>query len=171
MTQSKPIRTLIRTLKLKPHPEGGYFRETYRSKGQIPYPALPSVYKGDRAFGTAIYYLLTQGSVSRLHRLASDEVFHFYSGGPLVLVQIKPDGKVLKTVLGSKLKKRHVFQHAVPAGDWFGCYLPSRVAFALLGCTVAPGFDFADFETGQREQLLKSFPKARPDILRLTSPL
>ena len=166
-TQAK---SLVRRLKLKPHPEGGYYRETYRSKGRIPYPALPSIYKGDHAYGTAIYYLLGQGTYSRLHRLASDEIFHFYAGGPLILVQIKPDGRLLKTRIGNRIEKKEEPQHLIPAGDWFGCYPAPRTRFALIGCTVAPGFDFADFETGTRAQLLAKFPKATKEILRLTQP-
>lgn len=155
---------LIKLYNLEPHPEGGYFRETYRAKGATTKNALPKNFKGDRNYSTAIYFLLPEGAQSKLHRLQSDEVFHFYLGGPLTVVQIFPDGKVEKTVMGADVKGGHKLQHVVPAGCWFGAYPNPGSRFSFIGTTVAPGFDFQDFELGNRSELLKQFPRAREVI-------
>lgn len=155
---------LIKLYNLEPHPEGGYFRETYRAKGATTKNALPKNFKGDRNYSTAIYFLLPEGAQSKLHRLQSDEVFHFYLGGPLTVVQIFPDGKVEKTVMGADVTGGHKLQHVVPAGCWFGAYPNPGSRFSFIGTTVAPGFDFQDFELGNRSELLKQFPRAREVI-------
>lgn len=142
---------LIRLLDLKPHPEGGFFRETYRSP-----------------HSTAIYYLLVPGSVSKMHRLKSDEVFHFYMGDPVTWVQLVPGGKAKKTILGQGLDQGHQAQMVVPAHTWFAGYLNEGGNFALMGTTVAPAFEFKDFELGRQEDLLTLFPQAREEILKLT---
>lgn len=152
---------IIRRLKLKPHPEGGYFRETYRSPRRIPGSARKRVYS------TAIYYFLDSNSVSKMHRLSADEVFHFHLGDPVTWVLLKPKGKVEKIVLGPKIQKGQKLQMVVPAGTWFGGYL-EKGKYALMGTTVAPGFEFEDFVLGRREELLKAFPKAKREILKLT---
>lgn len=144
---------------MKPHPEGGCYQETYRAAGKI--AGL------DRNFSTAIYYLLPRGARSRLHRLKWDELFHFYLGDPLILVKIFPDGKVEKLRLGHDVLSGCALQHVIPAGTWFGAYPDDGSEYCLIGCTVAPGFDFADFEVGEREALLELFPQARPVIDRL----
>jgi len=150
---------LIARLRLKPHPEGGFYRETYRCARRIPGRRFP----GGRSFSTAILFLLPRGGLSRLHRIRSDEVWHLYSGGPLAVAEIDPvSGRARRT----KLWAGRV-QHAVQAGTWFGAYLEPGVDFALVGCTVAPGFDFRDFELGGRDRLLRRFPSARPLISRL----
>ena len=151
---------LVRRLGLAPHPEGGFFGETYRSSGRIPKSALRPARSGDRNFSTAIYYLLPAGTRSRLHRIASDEVWHFYLGGPLELVELGPGAGVRRTVMGSVLAAGQVLQHVVPAGRWFGAS-PLGKGYSLVGCTVAPGFDFADFQLGERVELLVRFPGAR----------
>lgn len=152
---------LIKLLGLKPHPEGGYYRETYRSPGRIPALAHPRVYS------TAIYYLLVSGSVSKMHRLSSDEVFHFYIGDPVTWVLLGPGKKARKVILGPKVQKGQKLQMVVPAKTWFGGYL-EKGKYALMGTTVAPGFEFEDFVLGRREKLLKAYPKAKKDILKLT---
>lgn len=139
------------------HPEGGYFRETYRAEGVIPGTG--------RNFSTAVYYLLAAGQRSRLHRLKSDELWHFYLGGPLAVEQLFPDGRTETVLLGQDAAAGQRLQHAVPAGCWFGAWPAEGTAFSLVGCTVAPGFDFADFELGDRERLLKAFPGAA-DLIR-----
>lgn len=164
----KTIAELIEAYGLKPHPEGGFYRETYRAAGKIPALALSQSFHGDRAFSTAIFYLLPEGSRSLLHRIASDEVFHFYLGGAMTLAQIAPDGAVSEIVMGTDFKKRQTVQHVVPAGSWFGAYPNPGSGYSLVGCTVAPGFDFADFEIGGRAELTGFFPKARTIIERLT---
>src|SRR5690348_2628339 len=155
---------LIKRLNLKPHPEGGYFSETYRSSGTI---QSSSTGQKDRAFSTAIYYMLVEGSRSRFHRLSSDEVFHFYMGDPVTWVLLGMEG-AKKVVLGNDLKKGQQFQLVIPAGTWFGGYLNEGGKYALMGTTVAPGFDFADFVLAKREELLRLFPIAELDILKLS---
>ncbi|HAT72225.1 MAG TPA: cupin [Elusimicrobia bacterium] len=153
---------LIKAYALEEHPEGGFFRESYRAAG------LTATPRGTRNFSTAIYFLLKKGQVSRLHRIKSDEVWHFYSGGPLTVARLLQDGRAEKTVLGRDLAAGQKFQHAVPAGCWFGAYPSPGTEFSLVGCTVAPGFDFADFEIGGRGELLKEFPRAAALIKKLT---
>ena len=160
---------LVRLYDLTPHPEGGFFKETFRDVGVIPHHALPSQFiKGDRHFSTAIYFLLPEGTKSKLHRILSDEVWHFYLGDPLTIVQISPKGDVEKIVLGHDVQAGQKVQHVVPAGFWFGASPNSGSRFSFVGCTVAPGFDFADFEMGTRSSLLQQFPQAKDVIELLT---
>jgi len=159
---------LIKLLDLKPHPEGGYYRETYRSKATIPEGALGPPYVGERAASTAIYYMLVPGSVSKFHQLASDEVFHFLLGDPVTWVLLNPDGKVEERVMGSFPDRGHELQLFIPAGTWFAGSLNDGGLFALMGTTVAPGFDFKDFRLADREDLLAAFPQAEKHIVRLT---
>lgn len=154
--------TLIRELRLEPHPEGGYFRETYRSR---------LVDGHGRAASTLIYFLLARGQVSRLHRIDADEGWHLYLGGPLDICELDEraaaDGLQV-TRLGTDVAAGERPQHLVPAGRWFGASLPERVAFALVGCSVAPGFEFFRFELADRAQLTAQFPRHRDLIARLT---
>jgi predicted cupin superfamily sugar epimerase len=160
---------LIAALDLKPHPvEGGYFRETYRSADQFPAGVLPPRYGSARSAGTAIYYLLTPQTYSALHRLPTDEVFHFYLGGPVRMLQLDPDGSGRTVILGSDVLAGQQPQLVVPRGVWQGSLLEPGGAFALLGATVAPGFDYADYEAGQREELLAQYPAFAELIRRLT---
>lgn len=156
------IRDLVKRFELTPHPEGGYFRESYRSPETFQTP------RGARSATTAIYFLLPEGNVSKLHRIQSDEIWHFYLGGPLRLTEIHPDGNRREVVLGPDVKARQVLQHVVPAGVWFGATPDKGSDFSFVGCTVAPGFDFADFELGKRSELVKRFPMQRASIERLT---
>jgi predicted cupin superfamily sugar epimerase len=161
---------IIALLKLKPHPtEGGFFSETYRAEEAIPLGALPLRYVGPRAFGTAIYYLLTPGTISAMHRLQSDEVFHFYLGDPVEMLQLLPDGTGRTIVLGSDLTVGMQSQVVVASGVWQGSRLVVGGRFALLGCTVAPGFDFADYQHGRRDDLIGSHPQFREKIVALTT--
>ncbi len=163
------IDDLIAALELAPHPEGGFYRETYRAAELVEPSGLPARFGGARHHSTAIYYLLRAGERSKLHRIASDEVWHFYEGDPLTIIAISPDGQLIETTLGRDFSRRHVPQHVVPAGYWFGA-LPARNSqFTLAGCTVAPGFDFADFELADRAELLHEFPQHRAWIERLTN--
>ena len=165
---NQQVQQLIDRYKLEPHPEGGFFRETYRSSEYFSATALPDRYGADRSFSTAIYYLLPEGAQSRLHRLKSDEFWHFYLGGPLELIQISPDGAVEEIALGHDISSGQQLQHLVPAGYWFGAQPMSESDFSFVGCTVSPGFDFSDFEMGDRDRLIKLFPAARTVIERLT---
>jgi predicted cupin superfamily sugar epimerase len=157
---------IVRQLGLQPHPEGGYFRETYRGAEAIPAGAIDRRYAGSRATSTAIYYLLEAGQRSALHRLKSDEIFHFYAGDPLTIVEIAPDGRLTETLLGADLASGAIPQRVILAGAWFGAVPEGR--FALVGCTVAPGFDFADFELAEKAALLAAFPRHATWINRLT---
>ena len=158
----------ITKLALQPHPEGGYFREIYRSAERIPATALPTRYRGPRHFSTSIYFLLAATQISTLHRLASDEQWHFYDGGPLLLAMIAPDGTSSEVCLGRDPARGEQFQVVIPAGTWMGARLARRHGYALIGCTVAPGFEFQDFATGQRSDLLEQFPRHHKLITALT---
>lgn len=158
----------IQLLNLHPHPEGGYFAETYRSAESIPQSALPDRFGGTRAFGTAIHFLLERPHFSALHRIQADEIWHFYAGGPLEVFVINPDATLTLIRLGSEPAKGDVFQAVVPAGCWFGSKPAGGTDFSLVGCTVAPGFDFIDFEMGNRATLLAEFPQHRAVIEMLT---
>lgn len=159
---------LIKRYALREHAEGGFFLETYRSTGSIPRTALPEGFGGDRAYSTAILFLLPEGSRSKLHRLRADEVWHLYLGGPLRLSAMPPDRPAREVLLGTDLAAGQKLQHTVPAGCWFGAAPEPGSGYALVGCTMSPGFDFEDFELGRREDLLKSFPSERALIERLT---
>ncbi len=160
---------VIAHLRLEPHPrEGGFFRESYRAAELFPAPALPARYGGPRAHGTAIYYLLTPATFSALHRLATDEVFHFYAGDPVRMLHLFADGRGQTVVLGTDILNGHCPQVVVPRGVWQGSFLEPGGAFALLGCTVAPGFDYADYESGRRKELTRQYPDFADLIQRLT---
>jgi predicted cupin superfamily sugar epimerase len=147
----------IADLHLTPHPEGGHFRESYRAAEGIEGAYLPPRYGGGRVFSTAIYFLLRAGEVSALHRIKSDELWHFYAGGPLSLVVIEPGGDLREIALGPDPARDHTLQAVVPAGAWFGAAPQPGTAYSLVGCTVAPGFEFADFELGDRRQLARRY--------------
>jgi uncharacterized protein len=154
---------VIRLLHLQPHPiEGGYFRETYRASTTI------DAHGGTRAASTAIYYLLKPGYVSELHTLASDEMFHFYGGAPVRMLKLRPDGTGRIVILGPDLTGGQTPQLLVPAGVWQGSRLVGETGFALLGCTVAPGFDYADYTGGGREALTAKWPAFADEIALLT---
>jgi predicted cupin superfamily sugar epimerase len=155
---------LINNFEMLKHPEGGYFKEVYRSTEIIPQHALPSRYAGERCFSTSIYFLLPGGAISRLHRLASDEVWHFYLGQPLELLQISPEGQGAKIYLGKDIVSGQKLQHVVPAGCWFGARPVEGSEFCFVGCTVAPGFDYADFELAHAEVLSGMFPMLKEEI-------
>ena len=157
----------IDRLHLQPHPEGGYFRETYRAPLILPRSALPG-HGGDRAASTAIYFLLAGDQFSAFHRIRSDELWHFYAGSTLIVHVITPDGEYQQILLGSNNANGEHFQAVVPAGCWFGSSLLYPNTYALVGCTVAPGFDFADFEMAKREELIAHYPQHRGIIDRLT---
>jgi predicted cupin superfamily sugar epimerase len=157
----------IRELGLQPHPEGGWFREIYRAGETIVRAALASRYGGDRTLSTSIYFLLASGQVSRLHRLKSDEIWHFYEGSPVVIHSFRPDGAYAAVTLGRDASAGQVFQAVIRAGCWFGAEVAAADSFALVGCTIAPGFEFEDFELGRREDLLAAFPAQRGIIEKL----
>ena len=148
----------IRTLRLEPHAEGGYFRRVYESAANA----------GPSHAATGIYYLLRDSDRSRLHRLKSEELWHFYAGGGLTLHMIHPGGAFSQVRLGPDPDAGQAFQAAVPPGVWFGATLDDAAAYALVGCTVIPGFQYSDFELADRDSLLRRHPACREIILRLT---
>ena len=158
----------IAALNLAPHPEGGFFHETYRAPNGL---ALPGRYGGPRPHSTAIYFLLEAHQTSKLHRIQSDELWHFYTGAPLCIHVITPAGERADLLLGPDFSANQRFQALVPAGCWFGARpltSPSSPSFSLVGCTVAPGFAFADFELAQRHSLTQRYPQHAALIHSLT---
>jgi predicted cupin superfamily sugar epimerase len=148
----------VDVLQLIPHPEGGFFRETFRDTRQ----------HAGRSVCTAIFFLLPKGAVSHLHRIDASEVWHFHAGGALEIVEINEDGTVETTTLGADVRKGEVLQHVVQPGRWFGAALAPDTEYALVGCTVAPGFLFEHFEMASRKDLQEKYPGAREWIERLT---
>jgi predicted cupin superfamily sugar epimerase len=161
-------RYWIEKLQLDPHPEGGCFRQTYRSEVVIAREALPAGFSSARAVSTAIYFLLEGVNFSAFHRLRSDEVWHFYAGEPLLVHVIDPGGGYFRILLGHEPEAGQVLQAVVRAGCWFASHVADWNSFALVGCTVAPGFDFEDFEMGKREELVVRYPQHWELIERLT---
>jgi hypothetical protein len=160
---------LKQLLGLRPLPvEGGYFAETYRSGETIPAAALPARYGAVRSAGTAIYFLLTPDTFSALHRLKSDEIYHFYFGDAVELLMLRPDGSGEVVTLGTGLAAGERPQVIVPQGVWQGSRLRGSGRVALMGTTMSPGWDEADFELGTREKLAREFPKFREWIEALT---
>jgi predicted cupin superfamily sugar epimerase len=156
----------VKALGLVRHPEGGWYRETYRSPEAVAREHLPARFTGARAFSTTIYYLLEAGDFSALHRIHQDEGWHFYDGWPMELHLISPAGERSCVVLGRDPSKGLFPQAVAPAGWLFGAATTGD--FSLMGCTVAPGFDFADFEMPTRDQLLSAHPEHADLIERLT---
>jgi len=163
------VDEIIERLGMQLHPEeGGYFVQTYKSEEVILKDGLPGRYPSERAFGTAIFYLLTPDTFSALHRLTSDEIFHFYLGDAVTMLQLHPDGSSKVVTLGQDIRGGQELQVVVPRGTWQGSFLNEGGEFALLGCTVAPGFEYEDYEAGSREALVERYPEAREMIVRLT---
>lgn len=162
------IDTLIEKLDLQPHPEGGYFRETYRSSGQIDSTNLPMDISGTRNYATCIYFLLTSDNFSAFHKIKQDEIWHFYNGAPISLHILDQKGGYQKHLVGANLENGEMPQVVVKAGDWFSSEVESMNTYALAGCTVSPGFDFKDFEMASREALIEAYPEQTELIIRLT---
>ncbi len=161
-------RYWIEKLQLEAHPEGGYFRQTYKADLVLPKAFLQAGFTGARAASTAIYFLLEGKNFSAFHRLRSDEVWHFYAGEPLVVHEIDPPGEYSAIRLGRDLEAGQVPQAVVRAGCWFASHVADWKSWALVGCTVAPGFDFEDFELGKRAELVAKYPQHGELIERLT---
>ncbi len=160
------VQNLIKTLDLVPlGQEGGLFYESYRSEEAIPIEALPDRYGGERRHSTAIYYMLAAGEVSRLHRLKSDEIFHFYMGSSVTFLLLFEDGSSRVARLGTNFDRGERPQLVVPKGVWQGAFLEDTEGFALMGTTVAPGFEFDDYEHGNPDRLAEKYPD-RAEIIR-----
>lgn len=159
---------LIKKLNLTEHPEGGYFKEIYRAKGIIAKSSLPSRYDGERNISTSIYFLLEGENISKFHRLKSDELWHHYSGSTIIIHIIDEAGDYSQIRLGKDLEKNEIFQVVIPAGVWFAANIDENNSYSLIGCTVAPGFDFKDFELGNRDKLMNIYPQHKSTIEELT---
>jgi predicted cupin superfamily sugar epimerase len=163
-----PSQKVIKELDLVPHPEGGYFKETYRSIGEINQDSLGQNYNGKRHFSTCIYFLLTSDKFSALHRIQQDEIWHFYDGSSIRLHIISESGIHTTHLIGRDFDKGEVPQFVVPGGCWFAGEVVEQDAYSLIGCTVSPGFDFKDFELQSRKDLVSLFPDQEEPITRLT---
>jgi predicted cupin superfamily sugar epimerase len=161
---------IIKHYSMQPLPEeGGYYVETYRAGETIDAAALPSRYSGGRNHCTSILYLITPESFSKMHRVKSDEIFHFYLGDPVEMLQLKPDGTSEIAIMSPDFRAGHQQQVTVENGIWQGTKLKADGKFALLGCTVSPGFEFQDYETGTCQELTKSHPTPQQLLNQLTN--
>ena len=154
-----PINELINKFDLLPHPEGGWYKQTYKSDEIIPFHALPERFNGNRSFGTAIYFLLEGGNFSAFHRIKSDECWHFYNGDTLLIYMIHPDGELKIVPLGKDIEKEESFQYVVPAGCWFASRPAPKSEYCFVGCTVSPGFEFEDMDLANADELIKIYPQ------------
>ncbi|MEO6313869.1 MAG: cupin domain-containing protein [Chitinophagaceae bacterium] len=164
----KPAAYWISKLQLAQHVEGGSYSRTYSSPLILPLHQLPHQFNGARPVATAIYFLLENGQFSAMHRIASDKMWHFYYGDPLVIYEIDPAGNLAEQLLGSNPEKNENFQCVVKAGSWFGSRIKQGGNYSLVGCTVSPGFDFEDFEMGRRSVLTTLYPQHGDIITMLT---
>lgn len=160
---------IIEFFGMRPLPrEGGYYVETYRAREKIAQAALPDRFTGERNFATAILYLLTPDTFSSLHKLAGDEIYHFYLGDAVTMLQLHPDGSSKVIDLGPDIMNGQHAQVTVPGDTWQGAFLKQGGNFALMGTTIAPGFEFDDYQPGRRQALLEQYPDQRDLILKLT---
>lgn len=165
---NKKTEYWINILNLMKHPEGGYFKEIYRAEELINNKSLPERYKGERNFSTSIYFLLDGNDKSHFHKLISDEIWHFYDGTTVLVYIIFPDGRLENKKLGNNFEEGEEFQVVIPKGTWFGAEVKDKNSFSLFGCTVAPGFDFSDFELAERENLISLYPEHKELIEKFT---
>ena len=162
------VQSLITNLQLEPHPEGGFFRETYRSKEIIDKETLPSYFKGNRNYCTSIYYLLRSEDFSAFHKINQDEIWHFYMGSPIELYSISLDGTLKVVKIGLEITNSEVPQYVVPKHNWFAAKVVKPESFSLVGCTVSPGFDFNDFILAKKDDLISKFPQHETLITNFT---
>lgn len=161
----KPAEYWIEKLQLQKHPEGGWFKEVYRSEDIISSAALPVGFSGDRSCSTSIFFLLQKEEFSAIHRIKSDELWHYYSGNSAIEILMIENGKLKKQLVGSDIERGELFQFSVTKNTWFGARLTNTTGYALVGCTVSPGFHFDDFELAD-ERLLQKLPEIRNEIAR-----
>lgn len=167
----KSAKYWIEHLEMEKHPEGGYFKEMYRANEMISGNGLPARYQGEnRSFSTSIYFLLKGPEFSAFHRLQSDEIWHFYEGTPVVLYLLFENGELFKQVMGPEYDQGMVYQLVLPKTCWFAAHVLHPEGHTLVGCTVAPGFDFKDFELAERDKLMEKFPQHQKIIHKLTKP-
>ena len=158
---------LIQKYNLEPHPEGGWYKQTYKSNEEIAADALPERFGANRAFSTAIYFLLEKGNFSAFHRIKSDECWHFYAGDPLLIYIIEQNGDLIVIALGNDLEKGQTFQCVVPANCWFASRPAPKSEYSFVGCTVSPGFEFEDFELADVTALSVMYPQHKSIIKEL----
>jgi predicted cupin superfamily sugar epimerase len=161
------VQQLVQQFNMLPHPEGGYYKETYRSAETTNKEALPNRFGGSRHISTAIYFLLEQGNFSAFHKIKSDECWHFYAGESLVVYVLQPNGSLDIIRVGNNVAAGETFQYIVPANCWFASEPAPESNFSFVGCTVAPGFDFEDFELAKAVELIQLFPQHQSVIGRL----
>lgn len=162
------VEIIIQKLELQKHPEGGFFKEIYRSSGTINKDCLPNSFSSKRNYATSIYFLLTSDTFSAFHRIQQDEIWHFYKGSPIKLHMISEQGNYSNIEIGNDLNANQVLQFVVPAKYWFAAEVVGSNSHSLLGCTVSPGFDFDDFELPSRDYLTSKFPQHQEIIEKLT---
>lgn len=163
------VQEIIKILDLQPHPEGGYFKETYRSKGEINTDLLDENYNGKRNYSTCIYFLLTSDNFSAFHKINQDEIWHFYEGSSIILHTLSEEGKHQKFLIGNSLNDHERPQLIVPGNHWFAAKIKDKNSYALVGCTVSPGFDFNDFVLPTRKELTSKFPSYKKLITEFTT--
>lgn len=162
------INEIIEKLDLQTHPEGGYFKEVYRSNGTIPKTVLGNNYSGPRNYATSIYFLLTSDNFSAFHKINQDETWHFYKGSPLKLHIIDKKGNYQYHLIGNDIANNQIPQFTVSGGDWFAAEVAEPNSYSFVGCTVAPGFEFDDFVLPRRDELIELFPQHSAIIQQLT---
>jgi hypothetical protein len=149
----------IQELNLIPHPEGGFYKETYRSGFEVDQKSLPIGMNGSRRLSTSIYYLLRSGEISRLHRLRSDEIWYYHYGSSVKIILIDKEGNKKSRMLGPRIERAEHLQILIPAGTVFAAGIPDSDTYSLFGCVVSPGFEFSDFELFTKEDLMQAYPK------------
>lgn len=167
MTTEQNIKNLVEKLNLLPHPEGAYYKEVYRSEGIIPQAVLEG-FSGDRNYCTSIYFLLTSANFSGFHRIKQDEIWHFYGGSSLNVHVIDKQGNYTKHCVGMNIENGEFPQLVVEKECWFASEVATENSYAFVGCTVAPGFDFNDFELAKRDELIQIYPEHKDIITQLT---
>ncbi len=161
------VNQLIQRYGLEPHPEGGWYKQTYKSNEQIVAEALPKRFIASRVFSTAIYFLLEKGNFSAFHRIKSDECWHFYAGDTLLIYIIELNGELKVISLGSDHEKGQSFQYVVPVNCWFASRPAPGSEYCFVGCTVSPGFEFEDFELADATELSVMYPQHKSIIIEL----
>lgn len=162
------IQEIIKTLNLQPHPEGGYYKETYRSEGVINTDSLDKNYSGERNYSTSIYFLLTSDNFSAFHKINQDEIWYFHEGSSIQLHTISEDGKHQQFTIGNDITKNESPQLIVPGNHWFAAKVNNANSYALVSCSVSPGFDFSDFVLPTRKELSNLFPQHKEVINEFT---
>ncbi len=165
---TEKIKVLVQSLEMEAHPEGGFYKEVYRSKNTISKTALGKQFSGDRNYCTSIHFLLTSDNFSGFHRIKQDEIWNFYEGSPLLVHVIDKEGNYTCHEIGMNPQANLYPQLVVPAGAWFASSVKNKDSYSFVGCTVAPGFDFEDFELAERAILINKYPKHEAIIRQLT---